>query len=72
MSHRGGLGFSSVEALSSSDQGWKERLGKIAIVLCLLLLIGLFFSYISGATHNIGSQSNSANPPEVGWDIATQ
>jgi len=72
MSHRGGLGFSSVEALSSSDQGWKERLGKVAIFLCLLVLIGLFFSYISGATHKIGSQSNSSDHSEAGWDITTQ
>jgi len=72
MNNRSGLGFSSVQALSSSDQGWKERLGKIAIFLCLLILIGLFFSYISGATHKIGSQTTPSDPPEVGWDLATQ
>lgn len=72
MSHRSGLGFSTVEALSSSEHSWKEKLGKVAIFLCLLILLGLLFSYIDGATHKIGSQGNSSNPPEVGWDITTQ
>jgi len=72
MGHRSGLGFSSVEALSSSDQSWREKLGKIAIFLCLLILVGLFFSYIDRATHRIGSQTPPSDPPEVGWDLTTQ
>lgn len=72
MSHRSGLGFSTVETLSSSEHGWKERLGRIAIFLCLLVLLGILFSYIDGATHKIGFEGNSPNPPEVGWDITTQ
>jgi len=72
MSHRSGLGFSSVEALSSSDPSWKEKLGKIAVFLCLLILLGLLFSYISRSTHKIGSQTSLSDPPEVGWDLVTQ
>jgi len=72
MSHRSGLGFSTVEALSSPEHGWKERFARIAIFLCLLILLGLLFSYINGATHKIGSQENSSDPPEVGWDITTE
>ena len=72
MNNRSGLGFSYVQALSSSDQGWKEKLGKIAIFLCLLILIGLLFSYISRSTHRIGSQTPPSDPLEVGWDLTTQ
>lgn len=68
MSHRSGLGFSTVEALSPSGQTWKEKIGRIMIFLCLLILIGLLFTYVSGATHTIGSQGTSSDSGGVSWD----
>lgn len=46
MSNRLSLGFSSAEALSHSEIDWKNRLRKIGLILCVLILLGLFFGYI--------------------------
>jgi len=72
MGHRSGLGFSSAEAISSSDHSWKERLAKIAIFLCLLILLGLLFTYIGRETQRISSQAATSDSSEVGWDLTTQ
>jgi len=72
MDTRRGLGFSSVESMSTSQPSWKQRIGKVAIFLCLLMLVGLLFTFISGATHPIGSKAASPDSPEAGWDVTTQ
>ena len=72
MNTRRSLGFSSVEAMSTSQPSWKERVGKIAVFLCLLMLVGLLFTFISGATRQIGSKAASPDSPETGWDATTE
>jgi len=56
MSNDSGLGFSSAQAMSSSVSTWKDRLSKLAIFLVILTVVGLFFLYVSGATHRIGGR----------------
>ena len=46
MSNRLSLGFSSAEALSRSDSNGKNRLRQGGLILCVLIVLGLFFSYI--------------------------
>jgi hypothetical protein len=71
MNNRLGLGFSSVESLSSSGQSWKEKFGKIGLFLCVMIVVGVFFIYITNATHQIDSHAAPANGSGPGWDQTT-
>jgi hypothetical protein len=61
-----------VEALSLSDQSWMETLGKLPVALCLLIPVGLIFSYISGATRQIGSKVAPSDGPDVDWNTTPE
>lgn len=67
MSKDSGLGFSSAQAMSSSVSTWKGRLSKFAIFLVILIVVGLFFMYISGATRQIGG--HEAKPADSTSDV---
>lgn len=67
MSHRLSLGFSSAEALCHSDSNGKNRLRKIGLILCVLIVLGLFFSYFMGSmdAHRTGSAGSGRQSLEI-------
>jgi len=68
MNNRRGLGLSSVESVNYPDQSWKDKLGRVGFFLCALILVGLFFRYITGASHEIDSHAAPSNGSDVRWD----
>ena len=67
MSNRLSLGFSSAEALSHTDIDWKIRVRKIGLILCVLIVLGIFFGYIMRSLNT--RKVSASGPGDVSWEL---
>jgi hypothetical protein len=57
--HRLSLGYSTAAAMSGSETDWKEKLRRIGLFLCVLVLLLIFFRYV---THSLDRRIAAGNP----------
>lgn len=69
MRHGLSFGYSSAAEMSHSENTWKERLRRIGLFLLVVVLLGLFFRYI---THSLDRKIVTPNPNQVSWNLTTQ
>ena len=67
MSNRLSLGYSSAESFSHTNSNWKNRLRKGGLILCVLIVLGLFFSYMmrSMDSHKVSASTSGQVSVEI-------
>ena len=69
MRHGLSFGYSTAAEMSHSKNTWKEKLRRIGLFLLVVVLLGLFFRYI---THSLDRKITAPNPNQVSWNLTTE
>ena len=69
MRHGLSFGYSTAAEMSHSENGWKEKLRRIGLFLLLVVLLALFFRYVS---HSVHHKIATPDSNQVGRNLSTE